>query len=58
MEDGKVAVGIFVHTHVGLDVVVAMAACRDLQAQVLVAHRVVIADMPRISAASTGSSPL
>ena len=44
MEDGKVAVGIFVHTHFGLDVVVAMAACRDLQAQVLVAHRVVIAD--------------
>ena len=44
MEDGKLAVGIFVHPHFGLDVVVAMAACRDLQAQVVVAHRVVIAD--------------
>ena len=31
MEDGKVAVGIFVHTHFGLDVVVAMAAYRDLK---------------------------
>ena len=32
------------HPHTRLDVVVAMAVGRDLQAQALVAHRVVVAD--------------
>ena len=38
------AVGIFMHPHARLDVVMAVAVGWDLQAQALVAHGVVIAD--------------
>ena len=44
VEDGQVAVGIFVHPDLRLDVVVAVAIGRDLQRAVLVAHGVVARD--------------
>ena len=44
VEDGQVAVGIFVHPDLRLDVVVAVAIGGDLQRAVLVAHGVVARD--------------
>ena len=44
VEDGQPAVGVFVHAHLGLDVVVAVAVGRDLQAQAPVGDAVVAAD--------------
>ena len=45
MEDGEAAVGIVVHPHGRLDVVVAVAVGRDLQAEAPVDDTVVAADL-------------
>ena len=44
MEDGQVAVGIFVDPDLGLDVVMAVFVFGDLQGEALVAYGVVVAD--------------
>jgi hypothetical protein len=44
MEDGQARIRVFIDPNPGLDVVMAVAILRDLQAEVLVSDRVVVAD--------------